>query len=85
MGVFLRFSEDLTGKAKLIRSWTVTAAGSRGCPLGEIKWWTAWRRYCFFPREDTVYDAIWLTEIAAFCVEQTNLQKEDQAKRRAAR
>ena len=29
---------------------------SSSAQLGEIKWWGAWRQYCFFPAEDTVFN-----------------------------
>lgn len=35
-------------------------------PIGEIKWYSAWRRYCFFPYSDTLWDANCLGEIIAF-------------------
>lgn len=34
--------------------------------IGEIKWWGAWRKYCFFPGEDTVYDNKCMLQIMNF-------------------
>jgi hypothetical protein len=34
--------------------------------LGQIRWYGPWRRYVFFPRADTLFDASCLTEIADF-------------------
>jgi hypothetical protein len=34
--------------------------------LGFIHWKTHWRRYCFFPEGDTVFDAACLGEITSF-------------------
>lgn len=34
---------------------------------GEIKWHGAWRKYCFFPSDDTLYDSDCLRLIADFC------------------
>jgi hypothetical protein len=31
--------------------------------LGRIKWFPAWRKYCFFPEEDTIWDVKCLEEI----------------------
>jgi hypothetical protein len=46
--------------------------------LGVIKWYGAWRKYCFFPTPDvqTVYEWICLRDIADFCQEETKKYKE---------
>lgn len=31
--------------------------------LGDIKWYVSWRRYCFFPNADTVWDLHCLDKI----------------------
>ncbi len=47
--------------------------------LGEIKWWGAWRQYCFFPESDTLYERKCLRAIVEFIdrlmEEQKKLQK----------
>lgn len=42
--------------------------------LGEIKWFGAWRQYCFFPEGDTVFDRKCLTYINNF-LEEVNKKK----------
>lgn len=34
--------------------------------LGDIKWYTPWRTYTFFPLNNTIYEDDCLTEIAGF-------------------
>ena len=34
--------------------------------LGIIKWYSSWRKYCFFPEENTLYDVICLGDIKDF-------------------
>lgn len=34
--------------------------------LGVIKWYSSWRKYCFFPEEKTLYDVICLGDIKDF-------------------
>lgn len=34
--------------------------------IGVIKWHGAWRKYCFFPHGDTVWDSKCLNEILTF-------------------
>ena len=47
------------------RRWTVRNQRSNGL-LGWIKWYGAWRRYCFYPRGDIVLSAGCMTDITAF-------------------
>jgi hypothetical protein len=48
--------------------WTVMPIGG-GNELGEVKWFPAWRRFCFYPAVDTAFDQACLREIADFCEE----------------
>lgn len=34
--------------------------------IGEVKWYGAWRKYCFFPTSDTVWDGKCLNELNDF-------------------
>ena len=34
--------------------------------LGEVKWNSGWRKYCFYPAEETLYDSICLLELVNF-------------------
>ena len=43
--------------------------------LGKIKWWASWRRYCFFPLDDVLFDVSCLMEIVDFITEQMDLRK----------
>lgn len=40
---------------------------TQGSILGTVEWFGRWRRYSFFPNDDTIYDAICLRDIAEFC------------------
>jgi len=37
-----------------------------GTPLGEVKWHSTWRQYCYFPLVQAVYSAGCLNDIADF-------------------
>lgn len=39
---------------------------SSGDLLGVIRWYTAWRQYCFYPQTDCVFNFSCLTDIATF-------------------
>lgn len=34
--------------------------------LGQVKWYSPWRRYCYFPLDSTLYDAKCLFEVEKF-------------------
>lgn len=42
-----------------------------GIPLGKIKWYGAWRKFCFFPNEQTIWDSKCLKHIIEF-LDETN-------------
>lgn len=43
--------------------------------LGTIKWWGAFRAYCFFPNQYTLFDAACLRDIATFCEDHTTAHR----------
>jgi hypothetical protein len=53
--------------------------------LGTIKWYSPWRKYVFAPSTDTLYEETCMREISQFIEDQTTIQREDAAKRRAAK
>lgn len=48
--------------------------------LGYIKWWGAWRKYCFFPQPYMVFDHKCLTAIAELTVLKTKLHLQSNKK-----
>ena len=46
-----------------------------GVPLGHIQWKAHWRQYCFYPIEDTLYNAGCLNDIADFMKENRKTRK----------
>lgn len=71
---FVIFIDDKP-KAKT-RVWAVLSAldspkGTGGAELGFVKWWSHWRKYAFFPNDNTLFEQHCLREIAAFCENQT--------------
>ena len=47
--------------------WLVFPKDSHADPLGEVKWFTHWRRYVFFPAPGKLFDPECLRAIAFFC------------------
>lgn len=61
---FINIERTGTSKSGLTDIYTVF---SRGIPLGEIRWYSHWRKYTFSPNPGTVFDNTCLIEIAAHC------------------
>lgn len=40
-------------------------------PIGEVKWWSAWRKYCFMPKANTIFEEVCLRQIADFVQSRT--------------
>jgi hypothetical protein len=51
--------------------WHVGPKEGEGWNLGEVKFHGAWRKYCFFPFENTLFDHACLRAIADFCEQKT--------------
>lgn len=71
---YVHFFEE-TPKTKT-KVWTVMSAidspkGDGGAELGEVRWWSHWRKYAFFPNPNTLFEQLCLREIANFCETQT--------------
>jgi len=37
-----------------------------GSYLGQVKWYSAWRKYCFFPQPNCVFESDCLSDITKF-------------------
>lgn len=60
---FLKFVEfEDTGKTKKFEIKTIAADNI----LGQIKWYGAWRKYCFYPLGGTIFDVNCMNEIISF-------------------
>ena len=44
--------------------------------LGIVKWFGSWRKYCFFPYPNTVFDSACLQNIAHFCATETRTHRD---------
>ena len=46
-----------------------------GVPLGQVKWFGKWRKYSFFPLQETLYEETCLRDIADFCQTLTQVKR----------
>jgi len=53
-----------TGKTEIYMVVSKTSNFS----LGEIKWYGAWRQYCFFPKDETLFNNQCMRDICNFIV-----------------
>lgn len=60
-----------SGKTK---RWAVVPALG-GESLGIVAWYAPWRKYCFHPGGNTVFEQDCLRDIATFCAERTTEHK----------
>jgi len=44
--------------------------------IGTIGWYASWRKYSFYPLNNTVYEQVCLREIADFCENKTKEHKQ---------
>ena len=58
----------------LTNKWEVVT--KQGGHLGYVKWYSGWRRYCFFPSPGTLYEQDCLRDIAEFCQTESKRYKE---------
>lgn len=63
-GTYIRF-RDITRLYRADRKTQVIIVEAKygDLSLGKIAWHPRWRRYTFFPHEDTVFEALCLSEI----------------------
>ncbi len=77
----VEFFESQVGASKRVtKVWSCQSKA--GSILGFVRWWAHWRRYCFFPERDMLFDANCLWDIADFVAGSTTEQKEIQKQRK---
>lgn len=67
---FVFMGHTASGKTGM---WTITDVGDN--VLGKIKWHGPWRKYCFYPDPDTIWEENCLDTVATFIKEQTWVQR----------
>ena len=65
IGKYIRIYDDTPDNRKT-KVYTLVNKENELIHLGEIKWNTCWRKYCFYPEYETVFDNKCLTDIITF-------------------
>ena len=68
---YLNFVEEIAF-GRLTKTWNVQSFDE--C-LGQVRWFSINRKYCFYPAYQTIYDSGCLKEISDFLEEQTHNHK----------
>jgi hypothetical protein len=58
------------------QKWAAFAAVDGTTRLGEIRWFPAWRQYCFYPEYSTVWNDECLHEVARYLARVNREHKE---------
>lgn len=74
---YIKIVSTGTSKSGKTQCWSVQTLG--GDSLGEIVWFSAWRKYTFFPDAGTTFDANCLRDIATNLEAETCRQKHREA------
>lgn len=76
MSKWIKF--EIVKDTGLTKIWEVTTR-KETIPLGHIRWYSPWRKYCFFPLGGTVYAASCLGSISEFIGREMRLRKNKKA------
>lgn len=74
---YLKFTEGRASDSGKTRTWNVDHKDS-GDNLGCISWYAPWRRYCFYPNDDRLFDASCLMDIGLFLTQRMAEHKKTQ-------
>lgn len=76
MSEYLSFVEERTPPDRKTGIWQVRSRRS-GVVLGRIKWYGAWRQFCFFPESATVFNRGCLDDINEFIEGRMEARREE--------
>jgi len=74
MSKWIEFKIYEKEQGKKTNKWLVITKENRSI-IGTIKWYGAWRKYCFFPKDKTVWEEDCLRDIANFIENETKTYK----------
>lgn len=68
--VWIGFSPNVRGLKAKTDTWEVWSLDEAN-HLGQVRWYSPWRKYCFFPGHDTVWEQDCLRFVAEFVESET--------------
>ncbi len=76
MIVYVDFIYMGKSNSGLTKIWNIESIYG-GKYLGTIKWYSNWRKYCFYPSFETIFEQSCLRLISDFIEDQTKIHKEN--------
>ena len=73
---YIEFQYAHDSESGKTRIWDVVPKDEH-LAIGQVRWFGRWRKYAFFPWEDTVYEQTCLRDIADFCEGQTKAHRSE--------
>lgn len=74
MAGWIKFHEVLMRDGRKTQVWAVLTQDGRQV-LGHVQWFSRWRKYAYFPKDETVYEQDCMREISAFIEDRTRKYK----------
>jgi hypothetical protein len=74
MKIYISFILSGYSRSGLTKIWNILSIDNNDC-LGTIKWFPNWRKYCFYPSNDCVFEQDCLRVISNFIESETTLHK----------
>lgn len=68
----VQFGMSDSGKTKLFQ-----VISNDGDHLGEIRWFGRWRKYCFMPAPNTVFEQVCMREVSTFIESETSKHRRE--------
>lgn len=68
---YLHFDEGVAPRGWTTKLWNVGSAFNTGVWVGQVRWYSHWRKYTFYPAPESTFDPACLREIADFCENRT--------------
>ncbi len=69
---FLNFINERPSATGITKIWDVVSGGY----IGKVSWYGPWRKYCFYPNDNSLYDQTCLREVADFLETETRRHKD---------
>lgn len=71
---YIEFAKLERPEQQVTDRWEVLSLSS-GALLGVVRWYGPWRQYCFWPEAHTIYNYTCMTEVSAFCANETGTRR----------
>lgn len=71
---YIEFKEGVAPRGCITKVWNVLSKSSSET-LGQIRWYSNWRCYCFYPNGGTIWSNDCLKNVQKFCARQNYFRR----------